>query len=124
MTRDKNAGQTTPAENPDHNAHAAGVYQCIALRFYNRYADARRSAEFRGEDLAGAEPLVTELEAGERYERAVEEWIGERPSTTEAVLALTEFVGVIAADKLVGEAVRDGGPISQEKDALHQIIAI
>ena len=37
---------------------------------------------------------------------------------------MTEFVGVIAADKLVGNALREVGPVSEEKDALHQIIAI
>src|SRR3954451_11645417 len=96
--------QPNETPNPDHDRHAAGVYQCIALRFYNRYADARRSAEFRGSDIEGAEPLITELEAGERYEEAVAEWVSERPQTADAVLALTEFVGVIAADKLVGDA--------------------
>ena len=37
--------------HPDHDPHAAGLYQAIALRFYARYMDARRLAEFRGEDL-------------------------------------------------------------------------
>jgi hypothetical protein len=54
----------------------------------------------------------------------VAEWVSQRPDTMDAVLALTEFVGVIAADKLVGEALRESGPVSDERDALHQIIAI
>src|SRR4051794_27056000 len=125
MTRDTNAGQTAPAvPNPDHDRHAAGVYQCIALRFYNRYADARRSAEFRGSDIEGAEPLVAELEASERYQEAVAEWVFQPADTIDAALALTEFVGVVAADKLMGEALREGGPVSDEKDALHQVVAI
>src|SRR4051812_39548551 len=110
---------TQPTDNPDHDRYAAGIYQAIALRFYSRYVDARSHAEFRGEDLPGAEPLVTSMKAGERYERAVEEWIHERPDTVTAMLALTELVGVIAADKLIGEALREGAPVHEEKDALH-----
>ena len=125
MTRDKNAGQAAPANpNPDHDRHAAGIYQAIALRFYARYVDARAAAEFRGSDIEGAEPLITQLEASERYQEAVAEWISQRPETADAVLALTEFVGVVAADKLMGEALREGGPVSDEKDALYQVIAI
>jgi hypothetical protein len=62
--------------------------------------------------------------ASERYQEAVAEWVSQRPETADAVLALTEFVGVVAADKLVGEALRESGPVSDEKDALHQVIAI
>jgi len=83
-----------------------------------------RRRRISGSDIEGAEPLVTQLEASERYQEAVAEWVlGERPETADAVLALTEFVGVIAADKLVGDALREVGPVSEEKDALHQIIA-
>jgi hypothetical protein len=110
--------------NPDHDRHAAGLYQAIALRFYCRYVDARHLAEFRGEDLQGAEPLLTQAEASNRYQSAVDEWVPESPSTTDAVLALIEFAGVIAADKFAGEAMRESGPVSEEKDALHQTIAL
>lgn len=110
--------------NPDHDQHAAGLYQAIALRFYARYVDARHLAEFRGEDLPGAEPLLTQAEASERYKLAVDEWVYESPSTIDAVLALIEFAGVVAADKLVGEVLRESGPVSDEKDALHQTIAL
>jgi hypothetical protein len=110
MTREPKAGRTAPAEKPDHDRHAASVYQCIALRFYNRYVDARRHAEFRGCDIEGAEPLVTEREAGERYQEAVAEWV-----SADAVLALTEFVGVVTADKLVGEALRERGRLAMRK---------
>ena len=78
---------TQPNDNPDHDRHAAGVYQAIALRFYARYVDARQSAEFRGNDIEGAEPLVTQLEASERYQEAVAEWVSQRPDTMDAVLA-------------------------------------
>jgi hypothetical protein len=109
--------------NPDHDQHAAGLYQTIALRFYARYIDARHLAAFRGEDLPGAEPILSRLEASERYQEAVAEWVFEPPASTDAVLALVEFAGVVAADKLVGEAVRESGPCD-EKDALHQVIAL
>ena len=46
--------------NPDHDPHAAGIYQAIALRFYARYADARERAKFRGEDLPVRAPVVAE----------------------------------------------------------------
>src|ERR1700686_854460 len=110
--------------NPDHDLQAAGLYQAIALRFYFRYVDVRHQAKFRGQDLEGAEPLLTQAEASERYQRAVDEWLGEDPDTSDAVLALVEFAAVIAADKFAGEAMRDSGPVSDEKDALHQTIAL
>ena len=113
-----------PDPNPDHDAQAAGLYQAIALRFYSRYVVARGHAEFRGEDLPDAEPLITEREAGERYERAVAEWTSEPPATIDAAMALVEFANVIAADKVVAEALREQGPVSDEKDALHQTIAL
>jgi hypothetical protein len=28
--------QTRPDRNPDHNQHAAGLYNAMALRFYSR----------------------------------------------------------------------------------------
>ena len=31
-------------------------------------------------------------------------------------------VSILAADKLMGEALREGGPVSDEKDALHQVV--
>ena len=106
--------------NPDHDRQAAGLYQAIALRFYCRYVDARHQAKFCGEDVQGAEPLLTQAEASRRYRCAVDEWLGEDPSTPDAILAFVEFAAVIAADKFVGEAVRDSGPVSDETDALHQ----
>ena len=124
MTREPKAGPTAPAENPDHDRHAAGIYQAIACRFYCRYVDARKHAEFRGEDLPDAEPLITELEAGERYERAITKWINEPPASGDAVLALIELVGVIAADHLAGEAMREAAPVSEETDAYHQVLAV
>jgi hypothetical protein len=113
---------TNPNPNPDHDAHAAGLYQAIALRFYRRYADARRHAEFRGEDLPDAEPLPTEREVGERYERVVDEWIWEPPATLDAVCALVEFANVVAADRVVAVALREQDP--DETDAFHQTIAL
>src|SRR5947209_14932665 len=91
--------------NPDHDPHAAGIYQAIALRFYARYADARERAKFRGEDLPGAEPLLTGREVGERYESTVDEWVWQTPDSADAVLALVDFAAAIAADRLVGEAL-------------------
>jgi hypothetical protein len=79
------------------------------LRFYARYVDARHLAEFRGQDLEGAEPLLSQREASERYQLAIDEWLSEPPSTADAALALVEFAGVIAADKFVGEAMRETG---------------
>jgi hypothetical protein len=37
---------------------------------------------------------------------------------------LVEFAAVIAADKFAGEAMRDPGPVSDEKDAFHQVVAL
>jgi hypothetical protein len=117
----------TPApRDPDHDHQAAGLYRAIALRFLCRYVDARHQAKFYGEDVdvEGTEPLPTQREASERYQSAVDEWLGEDPSTSDAVLALVEFAAVIAADKFAGEALNESGPVSDEKDALHQTVAL
>ena len=74
--------------------------------------------------MEGTEPLPTLLEASERYQNAVDDWIWEDPSTPAAILALVELAAVIAADKLVGEAVRESGPVSDETDAFHQIATL
>jgi hypothetical protein len=114
-----------PASNPDHDPHSAGMYRAIALRFYSRYVNMRHAAEFRGEDLGeGHGPLCSELEASEQYQAAVDAWLWESPETVNAAMTLVEFAGVIAADKLVNEVLRTGGPVSDEKDAFHQIIAL
>ena len=115
---------TDDRADPDHDKQAAGLYRAIALRFYSRYVVARRHVEFLGQDLPDAEPLMTELEASERYKRAVDDWVSEPPATIDAVCALVEFANVIAADRVVAEALREPGPVSDEKDALHQTIAL
>jgi hypothetical protein len=111
-------------DNPDHDAHAAGLYRAMALRFYARYVDMRSHAEFRGGDLEGHGPLHTSLKASEQYQLAIEEWLWEPAETANATLALVEFAGVIAADKLLGEVLREGRPVSDERDAFHQTIAL
>jgi hypothetical protein len=113
-----------PDPNPDHDAHAAGMYRAIALRFYCRYVDARKQAAFCGEDIEGAEPLPTPADASDRYQSAVADWLTEPPSTSTAALSLVEFAAVIAVDKLVDAATRGYSPISDEKDALHQTLAL
>src|ERR1700674_3146879 len=70
--------------NPDHDAHAAGLYRAMALRFYARYVDMRSHAEFRGGDLEGHGPLCTSLKASEQYQLAIEEWLWEPAETASA----------------------------------------
>jgi hypothetical protein len=102
----------------------ASVYRAIALRFYARYVDARKHAQFRGADLPNAEPLCTEREASDRYKRAVEGALWEPVDTADTVHALVHFAAVIAADKLMSEATGDGFGIDDEVDAMHQVIAL
>src|ERR1051326_5708552 len=61
-------------------------------------------------------------EADQCYEAAVTDWLFETPACNDAVLALVEFAGVIAADRLMGEVTRD--PVNDERDAFHQVIAL
>ena len=89
------------------NDHAAGLYRAMALRFYSRYVDMRHSAEHCGGDLSEHGRLPTTLEADERYKAAVEEWLVENPASPDAVAALVEFAGILAADRLVGEVMRN-----------------
>ena len=39
-------------------------------------------------------------------------------------MALVEFAGVIAADRLLGEISHEGSPVNDETDAFHQLIAL
>jgi hypothetical protein len=118
------AAEPNPGRDPDHDRHSASIYRAIALRFYARYVDARTAAEFRGEDIEGHAPLPTQLDASEQYKRAVSEWLWETPQTEDVILALVEFAGVIAADKLISEVFRENGPVGEETDAFHQAIAL
>jgi len=94
---------------PNHtDPHVAEIYQAIALRFYKRYVEARRSAEHRGGDLPDHGRLPTEREADDRYAAAADGCVIEAPDTADAALALVHFAGVIAADRLTGEVTQAG----------------
>ena len=84
----------------------AGIYRAMALRFYSRYAEMRDHAEGHGGDLSGYGSRPTQRDADERYAAAVEDMIGETPDSTEAALALVEFAGILAVDRLAGEVTR------------------
>ena len=114
--------KTTPKPYHSEDHRAAGLYRAMALRFYSRYVDMRGHAAFAGGDLPGHGPLLTELDADKQYQAEIEEWLFESPVSTDAVLALVELAGVIAADRLVGEVTR--GPVNDERDAFHQVIAL
>ena len=105
-----------------HDPLAAGVYKAIALRFYSRYVEARQSAEFRGGDLPDHGRRPTQPEADERYNAAVEDCIVEAPDSADAVLALVEFAGILAADRLIAEITLQ--PVNDERDAYHQALAL
>ena len=114
---------TKPDRNPDHDYHAANIYKAMALRVYCRYVDLRRAAEFRGVDIQGHGLLPTQAAASEAYNEAVEDSIWEDADSIDAVLALVEFAGVIAADNLAGEVLREPAGAS-ERDAFAQLIAL
>jgi hypothetical protein len=113
-----------PARDPDHDMHEAEIYRAIALRFHARYMDARISAAHRGGDLPDAEPLLTQAETSERYKAAAWDCVIESADSAGAALALVEFAAVIAADRLVGEALHQGGAACEEMDAFHQVVAL
>src|SRR5438477_360042 len=75
-----------------------------------------------GGDLSDYGRLPTTLEADERYKAAVEEWLVENPASPDAAAALVEFAGILAADRLVGEVMRN--PVNDERDAYHQSVAL
>lgn len=106
--------------------YIAALYRAIALRFYDRYAAARNSAAFYGEDIreAGHGSLPNESDAGEHYRRAVDDCIREEVHTAEGARATAELVGVIAVDQLSLAVAGEGTPISGEEDALHQAMLI
>ena len=52
----------------------------------------------------------------DEYRRAVDEWVRRPPESAHAALALVEFAGVLAADRLTSEVLRDTLP-SAEMDA-------
>jgi hypothetical protein len=112
-----------PTNELKHNPHVAGLYRAIALRFYYRYVYMRDSAAHYGADLADHGKLPTAREASDQYVAAVEEWVWEAPGTADEALALVEFVGVITADRSLGEVLRDQ-MLFEERDAFYQTVAI
>src|SRR5260370_30885513 len=72
-----------------------------------------------GGDISGPQRGTHEI--NERYREAVDEWVHERPESAQAALALVEFAGVLAAEQLIGEILRD--PTS-EKDVFAQTVAL
>jgi hypothetical protein len=106
-----------------HDRHTAGIYRAIALRFYCRYVEMRNSAEHEGGDLSNHGRLPSERDAADQYTAAIEEWLWEAPASATAALALVEFAGVITADRLLGEVLRDQ-ILAEERDAFYQTVAL
>ena len=67
------------------------------------------------------EPPATQREANDQYDAAVENWLGEPPASANAALALVEFAGILAADRLIGDVLQE--PVA-ERDAYHQALAL
>src|SRR5438067_12026471 len=83
----------------------------------------RNSAEHYGADLTSTHSrLPTSRDATEQYLAAIDEWLWEIPASAAAALALTEFAGVVTADRLLGEVLRDQ-IIAAEHDAFYQTVA-
>jgi len=108
----------------DRDYNAAALYKAIAARAFHRFINFRSTAEYHGAELPEYGIAPTEGEAGERYERLVEEWIWEPVTTAAHAMALVQFANCIAADKLMARVGGEGGPVSEETDALHQLIAL
>jgi hypothetical protein len=106
-----------------HDRHTAGIYRAMALRFYCRYVDMRDSAENCGGDLPDHGKLPTARDVTDQYTAAIEEWLWEAPASATAALALVEFAGVITADRLLGEVLRDQ-ILAEERDAFYQTVAL
>jgi hypothetical protein len=98
--------------------HVAGVYRALSLRFHIRYVDMLSSSDsFAGKTIDHG------LLPTRRYRRAVDEWVRKPPESAHAALALVEFAGALAADRLTGEVLRDTLP-SAETDAADQAVAL
>jgi len=122
MTIDTSEKKELPAHD-DH--HAAGLYQAMAARMFCRFLGFRGTAVWYGAEFpAEYMACANEIGAAELYERAVDEWVWQPPSSATATKALIEFAGCISADKLLAEIAGQGGPVYEEMDALHQVIAL
>jgi hypothetical protein len=98
--------------------HVAGVNRALSLRFLIRYVDMLSSSDsFAGKTIDHG------LLPTRRYRRAVDEWVRKAPESAHAVLALVEFAGALAADRLTSEVLRDTLP-SAEMDAADQAVAL
>jgi hypothetical protein len=100
--------------------HSAGVYRAIALRFQMRQLDMQGAAATFEGDISGRHGHASN-EIGERYREAVDEYVHERTESAQAALALVEFAGVLAAEQLIGEILREP---AGEKDVFAQTVAL
>src|SRR3979411_472903 len=98
--------------------HVAGVYRALSLRFHIRYIDLLMDAD----NFAG-KAIDHGLLPTRRYRRAVDEWVRRPAESAHAALALVEFAGVLAADRLTSDVLRDTLP-SAEIDAHDQAVAL
>jgi hypothetical protein len=97
--------------------HVAGVYRALSLRFLIRYVDMLSSTDsFAGKTIDHG------LLPTRRYRRAVDEWVRKPPESAHAALALIEFAGALAADRL-SAVLRDTLP-SAEMDAADQAVSL
>jgi hypothetical protein len=98
--------------------HVAGVYRALSLRFLIRYVDMLSSTDSFAGKTTDHGLLPTR-----RYRRAVDEWVRRPAESAHAALALVEFAGVLAADRLTSDVLRDPLP-GAEMDAGDQAIAL
>jgi hypothetical protein len=93
------------------------VYRALSLRFLIRYVDMLSSTDsFAGRTIDHG------LLPTRRYRRAVDEWVRKPPESAHSALALVEFAGALAADRL-SAVLRDTLP-SAEMDAADQAVSL
>jgi hypothetical protein len=98
--------------------HVAGVYRALSLRFLIRYVDM-----LSGADSFAGKTIDHGLLPTRRYRRAVDEWVRKPAESAHAAVALVEFAGALAADRLTSAVLRDTLP-SAEMDAADQAVAL
>jgi hypothetical protein len=106
-----------------HDPRLVELYKLIAMRFWMRFVDARANVEHYGGGILREEDLgANEHHADLKYEAAADSALIEQAGSAAETLALIEFAGVLAADRLIGEVLNE--PVNDFRDAYQQSRAL
>ena len=114
---------TTESKKPQDKL-AANLNLAIACRILSNYMQVMDFARDGGADVTGMPMAASHQEISDRYERVIQEYLPERPSTAKAVAASINFAAQVLIDQTWSDVFSLGTILGQEQDRNHAVQAL